>query len=113
MQGATEKTKNAKLRVDADTLDRIRSAMTDPACALDRDEAIEVSTTFDDGYRMLVRCFGAPGYDEVRETSLAEAILFDEHGCEVDFVPAGETFLGEWEVLDPSTNTLYTVHVTE
>lgn len=99
----------ATLYVDKDVSKRIQAAMTNSEHALDREETIEVEAEFPDGRRILVRCFGAPGYDDVRDTSLAEATLLTSEGAEIATTEAEEQFFGLWTVDDPVLRVRYEV----
>lgn len=57
------------------------------------DNTISFTARFPNGYEMDVKCCGC---DDA--ASWAEAVLFNEQGCELCFSEPDEQFVGDWEI---------------
>lgn len=63
---------------------------------LSPDIAIGNTAKFDDGKEVDVKCCGVEYREGEYNLAWCEAVLFDEHGCELCFSDVEEEYTGEW-----------------
>ena len=81
----------------------------DSSACLGEDETISVTTKFDNGVEMDIKCCGVQYKEGESNTAWSEAVLF-KNGSQVACTEPSDTFDGDWE-LECADGDTYIAHV--
>lgn len=70
------------------------------------DDTISNTIKFSNGYEMDIKCCGVRFEEDSCNTAWAEAVLFDENGCQVAYSDVEDEYFGEWK-LEDDNGTIY------
>ena len=106
----------SKITVSDELAEKINHYLNDePSCeekCFGEDATITMTTQFDNGYQMDVKCCGVQFRENEVNVAWSEAVLFDRKGRQLCFTEPSDCFLGEW-VIDYDGDTYFVTVLTE